>query len=305
MGDERMTKSRQSPDKTESSSEPASSASRLRSAKAPRRANSAVRVATYGALAALALIFGYLEALFPLPIPVPGIKLGLGNIVVLYALVCLGERAGFGIMLVKVVASALLFGNPLVFAYSLGGALVSFALMAVALRWQRLSLVGVSMIGGVGHMLGQLIVVSVVLTWRIALFYLPILVVAGLVTGAIVGILCRLTIRATRNSAVIRDQRKRLAAAAASSVEGYADGAGAAIGAGEANGAGAATSSSGAAGARAADTPGGGESGAASESKDSGGSELPLQDVLNADYDFADEAGSTGSEKGMQDERHE
>lgn len=247
-----MTKSRQSPDKTEGSSEQGSSVSRLRSAKALRRANSAVRVATYGALAALALIFGYLEAMFPLPIPVPGIKLGLGNIVVLYALVCLGERAGFGIMLVKVVASALLFGNPLVFAYSLAGALVSYALMAVALRWQRLSLVGVSMLGGVGHMLGQLIVVSIVLTWRIAFFYLPVLVVAGLVTGAIVGILCRLTIRATRNSAVIRDQRKRLAAAAAASGAGYAV---------RADGAGAASPSS--------------------------------------------SVGSAGSEKGIQDERHE
>ncbi|MEE8717588.1 MAG: Gx transporter family protein [Coriobacteriales bacterium] len=180
-----------------------------------RGQGSALRVATYGVLAALALIFGYLEALLPLPIPVPGIKLGLGNVVVLYALTCLGEGPGLAVMVVKVVASSLLFGSPTVFMYSFAGALASFAVMSLALRWSRLSLLGVSMLGGVAHMLGQLVVVGVVLTWQVAAFYLPVLVVAGLASGAVVGILCRLAIRATRNSAVLRDQRKRMRAAAA------------------------------------------------------------------------------------------
>lgn len=185
---------------------------------------SALQVATYGVLAALALILGYIEALFPLPIAIPGIKLGLGNIVVLYTLATMGVRPGFAIMLVKVVASALLFGNPSVFLYSLAGALLSFVAMALAIRWRRLSLIGVSMIGGVCHMFGQLLVVAIVLTWSIAAFYMPVLIVAGLITGALIGFLCRLIIRATRNSAILREQRKRIVRSArGASSEGAAD----------------------------------------------------------------------------------
>ncbi len=174
----------------------------------------ALKVATYGVLASLALVLGWVEALFPLPVPVPGIKLGLGNIVVLYALACLGSRAAFAIMLVKVVASSLLFGNPSIFLYSMAGAVLSLALMTLAIRWKALSLVGVSMVGGVGHMAGQLAVVALVLTPGIAAAYAPVLIVAGLVTGALVGLLCRLVIHATRTSQVVRDRRKQLALAA-------------------------------------------------------------------------------------------
>lgn len=172
---------------------------------------SALEVATYGLLAAVALIFGYIEALFPLPVPVPGVKLGLGNVVVLYALASFGWRPGLLVMLVKVGASALLFGNPTVFAYSLAGALASFAGMAAALRWWRaLSIVGVSMLGGVLHMVGQCLVVSVVLAPYVALAYLPVLVIAGLVTGLLTGYVCRLVIRATGRSSLFRRRRKEL-----------------------------------------------------------------------------------------------
>lgn len=177
---------------------------------------SALEVATYGLLAAVALIFGYVEALFPLPIPVPGIKLGLGNVVVLYALACFGWRAGLLVMLVKVVVSSLLFGNPAVLAYSLAGGVASFAAMWAALRWWRgLSIAGVSMLGGVFHMLGQCAVVSVVLAPYVALTYLPVLMVAGLLTGLLTGYLCRLVIRATGRSSLFRRYRKQLGRSAA------------------------------------------------------------------------------------------
>lgn len=175
-----------------------------------RRRMSATEVATYGVLAALALVLGYLEALLPLPIPVPGVKLGLANIVVLYALAVMGLVPGLVIMLVKVLASALLFGSPTMLAYSLAGAALSFAAMALAIRARGLSLVGVSVVGGVCHMLGQLIVVGLVLTWPIAALYLPVLVLAGVASGVVVGLLCRLVIHATRSSSVLRAQRKRI-----------------------------------------------------------------------------------------------
>lgn len=171
----------------------------------------ATQVATYGVLAGLALVCGWVESLVPPPVPVPGIKLGLGNIVVLYALVVFGARPAGVIMLVKVCASALLFGNPTVFAYSLAGGVLSWAAMALASRWRALSVPGLSMVGGVFHMVGQMAVVALVLTPRIALAYLPVLLVAGVTSGLVVGYLCRLVLRATASTGIVRAQRRRLA----------------------------------------------------------------------------------------------
>ena len=173
---------------------------------------SASDVATYGLLACVALIFGYVEALFPPPVPIPEIKLGLGNVVVLFSLVAFGWRPGLAVMLVKVVASALLFGNPTVFFYSLAGGVASFAAMCLAGRLRALSVVGVSMLGGVFHMVGQLAVVAVVLAPHIALAYFPVLAVVGLVAGLLIGYLCRLVIRTVGRSSFFARRRKRVAA---------------------------------------------------------------------------------------------
>lgn len=180
-------------------------------ARGTARGMSALEVATYGLLAAVALIFGYVEALFPLPLPVPGIKLGLGNIVVLFALAGFGWRAGLAIALVKVVVSALLFGNPMVLMYSAGGAALSFAAMWVALHWSRLSIVGVSMTGGVFHMVGQLAVVAFTFSPYVALVYLPVLMISGLVTGLLTGYVCRLVIRTTAKSNLFKSRARELA----------------------------------------------------------------------------------------------
>lgn len=182
-------------------------------ARASQARRAASDVAAFGVLAALALVCGYVEAVVPLPVPVPGVKLGLGNVVVLFALAAFGVRPGFVIMLVKVVACALLFGNPAVFVYSLAGGLVSFAAMVGALRLRALSIVGVSMVGGVAHMIGQAAVVAVVLAPYVALVYLPILLVAGLLAGLLTGYVCRLMIRVFGHSALFARRRKELARA--------------------------------------------------------------------------------------------
>ena len=179
-------------------------------ARGTARRMSALEVATYGLLAAVALIFGYVEALFPLPLPVPGIKLGLGNIVVLFTLAGFGWRAGLAIALVKVVVSVLLFGNPMVLMYSAGGAALSFAAMWVALHWSRLSIVGVSMVGGVFHMVGQLAVVAFTFSPYVALVYLPVLMISGLVTGLLTGYVCRLVIRTTAKSNLFKSRAREL-----------------------------------------------------------------------------------------------
>lgn len=157
---------------------------------------SSQQVASYGILTALSLVLGYLEVLFPLPVAIPGVKLGLGNIVVLFALIAYGRRPALLLMLIKVFASALLFGNPSTLPFGLFGGLLSFAVMAGAVSFKSLSIVAVSMLGGVAHNLGQLIVVAVVLGPYVALANLPILLVAGLITGVLTGLVCRFALNA-------------------------------------------------------------------------------------------------------------
>ena len=146
------------------------------------------RVALYGMLAALALCAGYLEVLVPLPVTVPGVKLGLGNAVVLYRM---GARPALYLMLAKVLCSTILFSNPQMMAFSLAGGLLSWAVMALAVRFAPFSEVGVSVLGGVAHNLGQLAMVAALLSPATAYVNAPALVIAGVVCGAAIGILLR------------------------------------------------------------------------------------------------------------------
>jgi heptaprenyl diphosphate synthase len=159
-------------------------------AHVPKRMTAA-QVASYGVMTALCLVLGYLEVLFPLPVAVPGVKLGLGNLVVLFALVAYGRKPAFVLMLFKVGSSAVLFGNPAVFPFSLAGGILSYAVMALALGGDRFSPLGASVLGGIAHNLGQLCMVALLLGPAIALANLPVLIVAGVITGTAIGLICR------------------------------------------------------------------------------------------------------------------
>lgn len=173
----------------------------MHSTKQPKRM-SAHDVASYGIMAALAIALGYVEILLPLPVTVPGVKLGLGNIIVLFALVAYGRKPALLLLLVKVVVSALLFGNLVMLPFSLVGGLLAFTVMAVGLTGSRLSLVAVSMLGGIAHNLGQLVMVAVLLGPYVALLNLPVLLAAGVVMGLLTGFICRYALRALPASAV-------------------------------------------------------------------------------------------------------
>jgi len=153
-----------------------------------RNASAGRRAALYGVLVALALVAGYVEMLVPVPLAVPGVKLGLGNIVVLFALARLGARPAFAVMAAKVLASSILFANPQVLAFSAAGGALSWAVMALAWRSRFFSTVAVSVLGGVSHNAGQLLMVAIVLTPQVALAVAPVLAVTGLVTGAAIGV---------------------------------------------------------------------------------------------------------------------
>ena len=120
-------------------------------------------VARYALLVALAMVLSWLESLVPVSAAVPGMKLGLTNLVVIFALYRLSERDAAAISLVRVVLVSLTFGNAYSFAYSLAGAVLSFAVMAVLKRTGRFSIVGVSVAGGVCHNIGQILVAVAVL----------------------------------------------------------------------------------------------------------------------------------------------
>lgn len=160
------------------------------------RLSPARRAALYGLLAALALIAGYLEVLVPLPVTVPGIKLGLGNAVVLYALTCLGPKPAGVLMLVKVLCSTILFANPQMLVFSLAGGALSWAVMALAVRSGIFSTIATSILGGIAHNAGQLVVVALLLSPQVALVNLPVLAVAGAACGALIGIVVRALVRA-------------------------------------------------------------------------------------------------------------
>ena len=143
-------------------------------------------VAHCGTLTALAMIFGYVEALIPFHFGIPGVKLGLPNIITVFALYTLPVYQVFAI---QVMLVSFLFGNLSMMLYSLAGGLLSLAVMGLLKKKKWLSIAGVSIAGGVSHNIGQLAVaVLVVQNLKIA-FYLPALLASGLVTGGLIGML--------------------------------------------------------------------------------------------------------------------
>ena len=146
------------------------------------------RVAYFGVFTALALILSYVETLIPIHFGIPGIKLGLANLVIVVALYKLQLKEVYLLAIVRVLLSGALFGNYFSIIYSLAGGLFSLTVMAVLKKLGGFSVMGISMAGGVFHNVGQmLIAVLVVETFSIS-YYLPVLLVAGLLTGLVIGV---------------------------------------------------------------------------------------------------------------------
>lgn len=145
------------------------------------------RIARYALLTALAMVLSWLEAMVPVSTAAPGVKLGLTNLVVVFALYRMGLRDAAAISLIRVVLVSITFGNAYALAYSLAGAVLSLAVMAVLKRTDRFSILGVSIAGGVCHNAAQILVAAAMLgTGRIA-WYLPALLVSGTLAGAAIG----------------------------------------------------------------------------------------------------------------------
>lgn len=139
-----------------------------------------------GVLSALAMLLGYLECF--IPIPIPGVKLGLANIAVLVALAAHDLPGAFFVGLVKVLATGLLFGNPVTLAYSLTGTLLAFVCMAPLSLLPTMRLWMVSVVGALAHEAGQLLVAQALLGTPLVWYSAPVLAIAGCVTGLLCGI---------------------------------------------------------------------------------------------------------------------
>jgi heptaprenyl diphosphate synthase len=138
----------------------------------------------------IAMILSYIESMLPAFVPLPGVKIGLANIVTVAVMFSFGIVEALIVSLVRVGLMALLFGSPVSLFYSLFGALLSIALMFALSKVRCFSIIGVSIGGGVFHNLGQIIAAAIVLGGGEVFVYLPLLTVSGVVAGAAVGVVC-------------------------------------------------------------------------------------------------------------------
>ncbi len=165
------------------------------SAPVEKRTSPARQVALCGLLTALMLVLGYIESLFPLSGAMPGLKLGLSNAALLYAVYLLPAPTAFLLMALKAGLSALLFAGPTALWFSLAGGLLSLCVMLPLSKLRSVSPVGVSVAGALAHNLGQMCVAVAMLGTARLWYYFAVLMVAAAVTGALTGIIAKLCMR--------------------------------------------------------------------------------------------------------------
>ncbi|MEL7602483.1 MAG: Gx transporter family protein [Bacillota bacterium] len=156
---------------------------------------SAKTVARFGMLTAVALVLGWVERFIPIG-GIPGIKLGLANTVLLYAIYLMDAKSSWLLMFLKVALSGFLFASLPAMLYSFAGGLLSLIVMLQLHKAHGFSIVGVSVAGAVGHNIGQLLVACFMVTPRAALSYFPILLIAGVITGLLTGVAAKSAIHA-------------------------------------------------------------------------------------------------------------
>lgn len=146
------------------------------------------KVAYCAMFTALSMIFSYIEALVPLSVGIPGIKLGLSNLVVVSGLYILPAGWVFLVLILKVTLMSFLFGNLSMLLYSMAGGVLSFFVMLAVKKTKGFSMIGVSIAGGVSHNIGQLIAAALVVESAAPFYYMPILMIAGAGAGMVIGV---------------------------------------------------------------------------------------------------------------------
>ena len=151
-------------------------------------------VARGGLLLALTLILSYVERLAPLPVPVPGVKIGLPNLVVIFLLYRVGLKQAITVSLARVALAGLLFGTGVSVLYALAGAVLSLTVMTLLKKTGAFSIRGVSVAGAVCHNFGQILVAMTLLENQYILGYFPVLCVTGAIAGVVIGLVAALLV---------------------------------------------------------------------------------------------------------------
>ena len=161
---------------------------------------SAKTVALMAMMIALAMIFSYVETMIPINFGIPGEKLGLANLVIVAAIYLFGGKQAFLISIVRIFLSGFMCGNLASIMYSLAGGLLSLAVMLLLKKTDKLSILAVSVMGGICHNIGQLIVAMLVVENLKLIFYVPVLLISGFLTGLLIGIVCRVILPAVKRA---------------------------------------------------------------------------------------------------------
>lgn len=150
------------------------------------------QITTMGMLVALAMVLGFVETLIPINLGIPGMKLGLANIVVVIALFLFDIKTAVVVSILRIILIAMTFGNMSMMFYSIAGTSLSLLSMIAISKIKSFSLISVSIVGGIMHNVGQIICAAFVVRTNGVFTYLPVLMIAGLVSGALIGIVAGL-----------------------------------------------------------------------------------------------------------------
>ncbi len=146
-------------------------------------------IAFLGVFLGFALVLSYVESLIPFYFGVPGMKLGLTNLAIVLILYSRGPKEAYIVSIARVFLAGFLFGNLFSIVYSLAGAILSLTVMVLLKRLTGLRVMTVSAIGGISHNIAQLFVAAVLVENYNIFFYVPVLMIAGLITGLIIGVI--------------------------------------------------------------------------------------------------------------------
>ncbi len=149
------------------------------------------KIAFLGMFTAFALIASYIESLIPFYFGIPGVKLGLTNAVIVLVLYLMGTKEALTVSFARILLAGFMFGNLYSILYSLAGGMLSFLVMVLLKRWNRFSVIGVSMAGGVFHNVGQILVAMAVVENASLAYYMPPLLISGVITGMLIGVAAR------------------------------------------------------------------------------------------------------------------
>jgi heptaprenyl diphosphate synthase len=156
------------------------------------------KYATLGLFSAVAIIFGYVESLLPVFAGIPGIKLGLANLAILFILKRYSYKEAIIVSVIRILVIGFMFGNLFSIVYSLAGTALSLTVMTLLMKKTSCSLIAVSMAGGISHNIGQLLIAMLIVENTALVYYAPALLISGILTGLLIGILTNETLKRVR-----------------------------------------------------------------------------------------------------------